>query len=173
MSTLSKAMKKLEAAALLVLIPIMLAACAHPQLIDLGTAESQVVQKLGEPNATVPLADGRTRLVYSQQPFGQECWWMTFSADGRFEKLENVLNREHFALIKPGRLTEADVWNLFGQYAEKYEFRLKNQHAWMYRFKDEGIFDMAFWVQFDTRGIVAEVGYTLDPYKDRDHWLFP
>ncbi len=32
---------------------------------------------------------------------------------------------------------------------------------------------MAFWVQFDTRGIVAEVGYTLDPYKDRDHWLFP
>lgn len=37
-------MKKLEAAALLVLIPIMLAACAHPQLIDLGTAESQVVQ---------------------------------------------------------------------------------------------------------------------------------
>ena len=58
-------MKKLEAAALLVLIPIMLAACAHPQLIDLGTAESQVVQKLGEPNATVPLADGRTRLVYS------------------------------------------------------------------------------------------------------------
>lgn len=138
MSTLSKAMKKLEAAALLVLIPIMLAACAHPQ-----------------------------------QPFGQECWWMTFSADGRFEKLENVLNREHFALIKPGRSTEADVWNLFGQYAEKYEFRLKNQHAWMYRFKDEGIFDMAFWVQFDTRGIVAEVGYTLDPYKDRDHWLFP
>ena len=92
-------MKKLEAAALLVLIPIMLAACAHPQLIDLGTAESQVVQKLGEPNATVPLADGRTRLVYSQQPFGQECWWMTFSADGRFEKLENVLNREHFMLI--------------------------------------------------------------------------
>lgn len=142
-------MKKLEAAALLVLIPIMLAACAHPQLIDLGTAESQVVQKLGEPNATVPLADGR------------------------FEKLENVLNREHFALIKPGRSTEADVWNLFGQYAERYEFRLKNQHAWMYRFKDEGIFDMAFWVQFDTRGIVAEVGYTLDPYKDRDHWLFP
>ena len=56
-------MKKLEAAALLVLIPIMLAACAHPQLIDLGTAESQVVQKLGEPNATVPLADGRTRLA--------------------------------------------------------------------------------------------------------------
>ena len=39
--------------------------------------------------------------------------------------------------------------------------------------EDEGIFDMAFWVQFDTRGIVAEVGYTLDPYKDRDHWLFP
>ena len=45
-------MKKLEAAALLVLIPIMLAACAHPQLIDLGTAESQVVQKLGEPNVS-------------------------------------------------------------------------------------------------------------------------
>ena len=54
MSTLSKAMRKLEAAALLVLIPMMLAGCAHPQLIDLGAAESQVIQKLGEPNATVP-----------------------------------------------------------------------------------------------------------------------
>lgn len=96
MSTLSKAMKKLEAAALLVLIPIMLAACAHPQLIDLGTAESQVVQKLGEPNATVPLADGRTRLVYSQQPFGQECWWMTFSADGRHLAMMPHLERSCF-----------------------------------------------------------------------------
>ena len=42
-------MRKLEAAALLVLIPMMLAGCAHPQLIDLGAAESQVIQKLSSP----------------------------------------------------------------------------------------------------------------------------
>ena len=162
----------LKTAALAAVVPLLLAACAHPQLVDVGTPEAEVVRDLGEPNARVVLSDGRTRLVYSGQPFGQDCWWMTIGADGRFEKVENVLDRAHFALVKPGQSTEKDVYDLFGKPAEKYEFRLKNEHAWMYRFKDEGMFDMACWMQFNTEGIVTEVGYTLDPYKDRNTWFF-
>lgn len=159
---------KLARAALAAALPLMLAACAHPQLIDVGTPRAEVERELGAPDAVVALPDGGTRLVYSGQPFGQEVWWMTIDASGRYAGLENVLDREHFALIRPGVSTERDVFDLFGKCAEKYVFHLKNEHAWMYRFKDGGMFDMACWVQFDTRGVVTEVGYTLDPWKTDD-----
>ena len=42
----------------------------------------------------------------------------------------------------------------------------------MYRFLDDGFFYMACWVQFDTEGVVTEVGYTLDPWRDRDGSMF-
>ena len=102
------------------------------------------------------------------QPFGQEVWWIEFDADGRIVRREEVLDRAHMALIKPGVSTEKDVWNLFGKYAQEYTFSLIDQTAWMYRFKDDGLFDMACWVQFDVNGVVTEVGFTTDPWKDRD-----
>ncbi len=152
-------------------LPFFLAACAHPQLLDMGESGSQIVEYLGNPDARVTLPDGSTRLVYSGQGAAQEVWWLTLDKTGKLVSRINALDREHFALIKPGVSTEKDVWNLFGKCAQKYEFALSNQHAWMYRFKDEGAFDMACWVQFNPEGIVTEVGYTLDPWKDQDHWL--
>ena len=151
---------------------VILGGCAHPQLLDMGVTDESVVTKLGAPDARVALPDGRTRLVYSGQPYGQEVWWLTLGPDGKLEKREEVLNREHFALIRPGVDREEDVWKLFGHCAEKQEFRLSEKHAWMYRFKDEGAFDMACWVEFNPAGVVVEVGYTLDPWRERDRWLF-
>lgn len=31
---------------------------------------------------------------------------------------------------------------------------------------------MACWVQFDMKGVVTEVGYTIDPWWDRDGLFF-
>ena len=147
---------------------MMLAGCAHPDLIDLSTPKAQVIATLGEPDAKTPLPDGGYRLVYSLQPMAQEVWWISLDQEGRVTGKENVLDREHFALIKPGVSTEKDVWNLFGRCAQTYTFALKNEHAWMYRFLDEGMFFMACWVQFNTKGVVTEVGYTTDPWHDHD-----
>lgn len=147
---------------------LLLTACAHPQLMDPGMTEAQVEAELGEPHAAVETSDGTQRWVYSMQPFGQEVWWLEFDADGRLVKREEVLDRAHMALIKPGVSMEQDVWELFGKCAQKYTFSLVDQTAWMYRFRDDGLFDMACWVQFDLHGIVTEVGFTTDPWKDRD-----
>lgn len=155
-------------AACLTAAAAILVGCAHPDLIDMSTPKSEVTASLGEPDATVALANGQTRLVYSLQPMAQEVWWITLDEQNRVVSKENILDREHFALIEPGRSTEADVWNLLGRCAQTYTFALKNEHAWMYRFLDEGMFHMACWVQFDTRGVVTEVGYTTDPWHDRD-----
>lgn len=166
-------LKIVTKAAISAALVLMLGACAHPQLMECGTAKSTVESELGTPHAQVKLSDGKTRFVYSMQPFGQEVWWLTFDSKGTLIKREEVLDREHFALIKPGVSTKDDVWNLFGKYAQEYEFHLINQTAWMYRFLDSGVFYMACWVQFDTKGVVTEVGYTTDPWRDRDGsaWL--
>lgn len=151
----------------------LLTGCAHPQLMDPGLSTDRVETELGEPHAKVKLDDGGERWVYSMQPFGQEVWWLVFDKNHHLIERKEVLSREYMALIKPGESTQKDVWNLFGQCAEKYTFSLIDQTAWMYRFMDEGFFHMACWVQFDVRGVVTEVGFTTDPWHERDgHWLF-
>lgn len=160
--------RRMAGAACALLAAAVLAGCAHPDLIDISTPETAVTASLGEPDAKIALPEGGSRLVYSLQPMAQEVWWITLDRTGRVTAKENVLNREHFTLIQPGVSTEQDVWNLFGRCAQTYTFALKNEHAWMYRFLDEGMFHMACWVQFNTAGVVTEVGYTTDPWHDRD-----
>ena len=127
-----------------------------------------VETELGAPDAKVTLESGGTRFVYSLQPMSEQVWWIDFNEKGEVVSRQNVLDREHFALIRPGVDTKETVWNLFGKCAEESHFALVNQDAWMYRFLDEGFFHMACWVQFDMKGVVTEVGYTIDPWWDRD-----
>lgn len=147
---------------------VVLAGCAHPQLIDMGQSEESVAAELGEPQAKTPMPDGTVRWTYSSQPFGQEVWWLFMDSDHKVVAREQGLQEKYFPLIKIGKSTEADVWALWGKCAEKYTFSLVDQHAWMYRFKDNGGFDMAVWPQFDVNGIVRSMDITTDPWKDRD-----
>ena len=126
---------------------VFLAGCAHPQLIDMGESSAVVAQELGEPMAKTPMPDGTERWTYSMQPFGQEVWWLFMDKTGHVVAREQGLQEKYFPLIKIGESTEADVWKLWGRCAQKYEFHLVNEHAWMYRFKDHGGFDMAVWPQ--------------------------
>ena len=152
---------------------LMLTACAHPELMNPGMTEAAVEEALGAPHVKVVLPDESRRWVYSFQGNGQEVWWVNFDRDGSVTGHEEVLDRQHFSLIKPGVHKEADVWALFGKPAEKTFFHLKNRSAWMYRFKDEKIFNMACWFEFLPDGTVAEVSYTIDPWEnDREpFWM--
>lgn len=93
--------------------------------MDPGMTESQVRTELGAPHAAVDTGKGTQRWVYSMQPFGQEVWWIEFDADGRIVRREEVLDRAHMALIKPGVSTEKDVWNLFGILSKDYQHYIK------------------------------------------------
>lgn len=147
---------------------LVLTACAHPQLVDMGQSEQQVVSYLGAPDASTKLANGQTRLTYSMQPFGEEVWWLFFDPNGKLIKREQGLQEKYFSQIKVGQWTESDVFAFWGRCAQKYEFRLVDQHAWMYRYRDEGGFYMAVWPQFDRNGIVRSVETTTDPWRDND-----
>ena len=154
---------------------VVLTACSHPQLIDLGQSQEVVQNQLGKPDTVTPMPDGTVRWTYSSQPFGQQVWWLFFDQNQKMVAREQGLQEKYFPLVKIGQSTEADVWALWGACAEKYEFRLVGEHAWMYRYKDGGNFDMAVWPQFDKNGIVRSMDITPDPWKDRDRffpWCF-
>ena len=111
----------------------VLAGCAHPQLVEMGQSAQSVASYLGEPQAKTPMPDGTVRWTYSVQPFGQEVWWLFVDADGKVVGREQGLQEKYFGMLTPGKSTEADVWALWGKCAQKYEFNLNNDHAWMYR----------------------------------------
>ena len=150
----------------------LLERCAHPQQKKTETSLTAVETELGAPDAKVALKTGGTRFVYSLQPMSEQVWWINFNEKGVVVSRQNVLDREHFALIRPGIDTKETVWNLFGKCAEESHFALVNQDAWMSRFSRQRFFHMACWVQFDMKGVVTEVGYTIDPWWDRDGLFF-
>ncbi len=146
----------------------VLAGCAHPQLVEMGQSAQSVASYLGEPQAKTPMPDGTVRWTYSVQPFGQEVWWLFVDADGKVVGREQGLQEKYFGMLTPGKSTEADVWALWGKCAQKYEFNLVNEHAWMYRYKAPGGFDMAVWPQFDVNGVMRSLDVTQDPWKNND-----
>ena len=153
-------------------VALILGGCAHPDLIDLGEPEATVVTELGTPDSKMVQPDGSFILVYSMQPFGQEVYWMRFDKDGRYVGKERAMNEEHFKLVIPGKHTKQDVFQMFGRCAQEYNFKLQNQTAFMYRFRESSGHAMAFWVQFDTKDVVTETAITQDPWDDRGDPLF-
>ena len=147
---------------------LVLGGCAHPQLVELGATQQQVISYLGEPAAKTPMKDGTVRYTYSGQPFGQDVWWLFVDQNGRVVGRELGLQEKYFSLLTPGKSTEADVWALWGKCAQKYEFTLVGEHAWMYRYKAPGGFDMAVWPQFDKTGVLRSLEVTQDPWKTND-----
>ena len=147
---------------------VLLAGCAHPQLVSMGESGEKVLSSLGEPAAKTPMPDGTVRWTYSGQPFGQDVWWIFVDAGGKVVGREQGLQERYFGLLTPGKSTEADVWALWGKCAQKYEFPMKNEHAWMYRYKAPGGFDMAVWPQFGADGVLRSLETTLDLWTIND-----
>ena len=146
---------------------VVLTACSHPQLIDLGQSQDVVQSQLGKPDAVTAMPDGTVRWTYSSQPFGQQVWWLFFDQNGKMISREQGLQEKYFPLVKIGQSTEADVWSLWWPCAEKHEFRRVGGHAWVYRYKGGG--------SVDKNGIVRSMDVTPDPWKERDRffpWCF-
>ena len=69
-----------------VVAALVLGGCAHPDFIKVGQSAQEVKVELGAPDGKLVNADGSFVLVYSDQPFGQEVWWMHFDQNGRQNK---------------------------------------------------------------------------------------
>lgn len=147
---------------------VVLVACTTPQSLRPGTPEADVRAALGRPTASMALPGGGSRLQYSGQPNNQSVWNADFDANRKLVRVEQMMSDESFARIASGKATRDDVLRDFGPPAEQYQFKLKNETAWMYRYFTHGGFTAAMFVYFDPAGIVKRTETGLDPWAIRD-----
>ncbi len=145
-----------------------LTACATPQSLKPGTTVDQARAALGRPTADLPLPDGGSRLQYSGQPFNQSVWNADFDAQGRLVRAEQVMSDAAFARVQSGKDTRNEVLRDFGQPAETFVYKLRDESAWMYRYYTHGGFKAAMFIYFDPAGVVKRTETGLDPWTIRN-----
>jgi hypothetical protein len=96
---------------------LALPGCAGYGGSDLTPGESRladVVESMGEPAMRWKDADGREQLAYPRGPAGTQTFMAFLAPDGRLERIEKVLDMEHFAKIEAGKSDMDHVLRLIG-----------------------------------------------------------
>lgn len=146
--------------AMLIGLSILLAGCAIP--VNPGDPETQVISRLGKPNATYQ--EGNERLLeYDQGAFGQETHMARISPDGRLISYKQVLTLEQFATIKVGQATKNDVLLIVGHPLDTIFYNRVKLEGWNYGFKESGVWNSMMTVYFDEAGIVRKLENGPDP----------
>ena len=146
---------------------LLLSACASYAGRDLlaGTSSlPDVLASMGEPGMRWKEADGREQLAYPRGPEGTQTFMVLIGADGRLERIEGVLDAEHFARIKPG-LDQVAVLHLLGPSSPQLTayFERRDELVWEWRFCDVSGQQALFDVLFDaSTGIVRSTDRRLD-----------
>jgi hypothetical protein len=149
------------------LLAIGLAGCMVPQWQKPGMPQAEVEKGMGKPTVVVPLADGGTRLIYSQQPAGQQVYHMDFDAQHRLVRVEQVLDTAHFIALRNGVDTKDSVYREFGPPARVERVYSFNGDIWTYRFMDNTFARRAH-VHIDPQGVVQKVMFTDENMYLRD-----
>ena len=111
----------------------------------------EVIASMGEPAMRWHDGDGREQLAYPKGPAGTDTFMAFIDANGRLERLEAVLNWEHFARIERGSSDKASVLRLLGpsiDFETRYYDR-RNELVWSWRFCNEQGLQTFFDVLFD------------------------
>lgn len=141
------------------LLAVGLAGCMVPQWQKPGMPQAEVEKGMGKPTLVVPLPDGGQRLVYSQQPAGQQVYHMDFDAQQRLVRVEQVLDTAHFFALRNGVDTKDTVYREFGPPAKVERVYSFTGDIWTYRFLDNTFARRAH-VHIDPQGVVQKVMFT-------------
>lgn len=100
-----------------------------------ASGEGQVRQTMGRPALEWEESDGGKLLAYPRGPMGLHTYMVRIDGGGRLTRIEQVLDEDHFALIRHG-MSEEDVLRTIGPPSRTTPFRMRNELAWDYRFRD-------------------------------------
>lgn len=143
-----------------VLAALFLGACASYGGYGLqpGVATIDDVQRtMGVPALRWRDADGGLQFAYPRGPASTHSWMAFFSPDGRLTRLENVLQMNHFARIRPGQDNQEAILRLLGPPVPEWTeyFKARDELVWEWLFCDDWNRLARFNVLFDgTTGIV-------------------
>lgn len=141
----------------ILLLALINAACASIASLRPGESTLEDVQRImGEPAMRWQEADGSSRLAYPQGPAGVQTFMIRLDPAGRVLGVEDVLDTEHFAAIKPG-MDKEQVLRLLGPPQPHWTvyFKARDELAWEWRYCDSWNTATRFAVLFDgTAGTV-------------------
>lgn len=149
-------------------IALVLAACAGYGGTDLKPGVStlpEVIASMGQPAMRWKEGNGREQLAYPRGPSGTQSFMVFLAADGRLERIEQVLDVQHFARIEAGKSDKEAVLRIVGpSLLPPMYFKARNELAWEWRFRDSLNQPMFFGVLFDaTTGLVRTTYQRLEP----------
>ena len=156
-------------------IGLGLTGCANLAATPPGTPLDQVTAQFGTPTLQCVDRDGRDRVVWSQQPYGQYAWGATLDAQGRVEGVEPILTDEHFQVLKQGAWTAEQVRCEFGPPAIVDSAGLPNvrEVVWSYRYKQDHVWNSLMYVFMGPDGNqVTKFHPGPDPMYDRDRMFW-
>lgn len=163
MRTLHALLPQARWAALAAALALQACTAYSPASLSTGTPEAAIVQALGTPTGRHALPEGGTRLEYSRGPLGVHTYMLDLGADGRLQRLEQVLDAAHFEQVRPG-MPQADLLRLLGRPAERLQLRLGAQ-VWSWRYANNDC--LWFRVDLNADGRVKHGGaFMPDPVCD-------
>lgn len=152
------AARRIGAAAL----ALLLAGCATPDRIAPGTPRAQVIERFGAPQTRYALPTGGERLEYGGGPM-QETWMVDVDANSRVLATRQVRTGDHFATLRPGIDGPEQVRREFGTPWRIERYTLSGLTAWMYPYKEAGVWNSMMALHFDDAGRLVRVENGPDP----------
>lgn len=149
-------------------VAILLSACAGVGGADLksgSAAVPDVIAALGEPAMVWKDGSGREQLAYPRGPSSSQSFMVFIGADGRLERIEQVINSENFARIKSGASDEEAVQRILGpSLLPPMLSYARNELAWEWRYMNILNQRAFFGVLFD-----ASTGLVRTTYQRREY----
>lgn len=101
---------------------IALAGCGSFANVAPGTSLSSVVSQHGQPAVTCAGPNGSKRVVWTEEPSGEQAWAATVDSNNRVSGFTQVLTRENFRVLDQGSWDATKLKCQFGPPANVRQF---------------------------------------------------
>ena len=148
-------------------ISVLASACAGwgGAALTPGEPEAAVRAALGTPTSTY--RDGAdTLLEYARGPAGQYTWMARLDPQGRLVSYEQVLTSARFGAVRIGKDDQNTILHTFGRPAEVLRFAHSPADVWMYRYKEQDVWNSVMYVEFAANGTVGKMVNGPDPERE-------
>lgn len=150
--------------ALALLGAMALGGCAGvPQYTQVGAAREDVLQKMGPPTATYPLAAG-TRLQYSYGTWGRQTYNIDLDPSGHVAAVTQALQQSVLNSLSGRQLSSADFTRELGPPSSVSKIGSYSGDIWTWRYWDAGIARL-FHAYVDGQGMVTRTLSTDEPVR--------
>lgn len=138
---------------MMMLAALLLAGCASYSGSGLKPGEASledVLRVMGQPAMRWQEPDGRLQLAYPRGPMGVHSYMAFIGADGRLQRIENVMDRSAFSRIRAG-MGKEQVLRILGPSWPGWTvyFKARDELVWEWRYCDEWSELARFDVLFD------------------------